>query len=950
MVTVRLSLFNNDKKGLSALLSILFWELSRMTNLSRRAFVSLVTWFGIAPMMGLAMADDPASRPIVSGFERFYANPGSDEVTAGRLLIGELNCTSCHRGEDAPLAPVTRKQAPILDRVGSRIKVDHLRAYLARPHQVKPGTTMPSLLGGLPPAEAEAAVDALVHFLSGTGSVVDKPVNRKQITAGKTLYEQSGCLACHGSPGDPSAALATSVPLGDLGGKYTFPSLVSFLADPLSCRPSGRMPSLNLKEAEAQAVASYLLRDVQVDLPPILAYRYYEGDWEKVPDFDTLKPVASGMAEGFNVELAGRHKNYALRFEGTIEVDRAGGYSFHTMSDDGSKLWVDDKLVVDNDGIHPNAHKMSRTRLTKGRHKIVVGFFQGGGQEELEVEFEGPGVPRGPLDLALVPPAGAKPLPSPVATPSRFVRDEAKAEKGRALFTSVGCASCHQLKEGDKLVEARPIGKALADLKADAGCLASEPPRGVPDYDLTPRQRAVIAAALKAPAGKSDEKQAIARTMVAFNCYACHVRDGVGGVEPGRDLAFATTQKEMGDEGRIPPLLTGVGAKLTEAWLTHVLADGAKDRPYMLTRMPKFAETNVGHLVKAMEMVDVIEPVPVPHFDINEKRVKAAGRFIVGSQAFNCGSCHQFKEYQAAGIQALDMTLMTKRLRRDWFHRYVINPPAFRPGTRMPTAWPEGKSQLETVLDGDTVKQVEAVWVYLSDGDKAAVPYGLGREPMPLVADKGAVLYRNFIQGAGPRAIGVGYPEKANLAFDANDLRLALIWQGAFIDASKHWVGRGEGFQGPLGDNILTLPTGPSFAFLANETSEWPRQKARELGDKFKGYRLSGGGRPVFEYNIGEVQVEDFPEGVSGGEVATIRRTIDLTGGTQPAKNLYFRAAVGKKIEPLGENWFSVDGEWKVRLSSDSRAFVRESGNKVELILPVKFAGGKTRIVEEYVW
>ncbi len=920
-----------------------------MTDLSRRAVAALACWLS---MVVPSMAEEPAGRPIVSGFERFYSEPGKDEASAGRLLIGELNCTSCHRGEDTPLAPVARKQAPILDRVGSRIKVDHLRAFLADPHKLKPGTTMPSLMAGLPKEEAEANVDALVHFLATTGSVTEKPINRKQVTAGKTLYEQSGCAACHGVPGDKSTPLATSVPLGDVGGKYTFASLTDFTADPLATRPSGRMPSLNLKEAEAQSIASYLLKDIQVDVPPLVAYRYYEGDWDNLPDFETLKPTSTGMTEGFDVEVAGRHSNYALRFEGIIEVDRAGGYNFHLASDDGSKLWVDDRLVVDNDGVHPNSQKAGRTRLTRGRHKVVVGFFQGGGEEELDVEFEGAGMPRGPLASILMPPEGAKPAGSAPVVP-RFVADPAKAEKGRALFASIGCASCHQLKEGEKGIEPRPASKPLAELKTDAGCLASEPPKNVPDYDLSPRQRAAIAAALKASASKpSDEKEAISRTLVAFNCYACHVRDGVGGVEEGRDSYFATTQKEMGDEGRIPPLLTGVGAKLTRPWLEHVLADGAKDRPYMLTRMPKFAEGNVGHLVKPLETVDVVEPVPVPHFDVPEKRVKATGRFLVGSQAFNCGSCHQFKEFQAAGIQAMDMTLMTKRLRRDWFHRYVVNPPAFRPGTRMPTAWPEGKSTLDSVYEGDTVKQVESVWVYLSDGPNAAVPYGLGRDPIPLVADKGAILYRNFIQGAGPRAIGVGYPEKANLAFDANEVRLALIWQGAFIDASKHWTGRGEGFQGPLGDNILSLPSGPSFATLLDESTEWPRQKAKELGGKFKGYYLTSGARPVFQYEIGNVHVEDFPEAVSGGDVPTIRRTLDLST-ERPHTGLAifaFRAATGKKIVPLGQDWFEVDGEWKVRLTADSKAFVRESAGKAELIVPIKFKNLKTRIVEEYAW
>ena len=79
--------------------------------------------------------------------------------------------------------------------------------------------------------------------------------------------------------------------------------------------------------------------------------------------------------------------------------------------------------------------------------------------------------------------------------------------------------------------------------------------------------------------------------------------------------------------------------------------------------------------------------------------------------------------------------------------------------------------------------------------------------PSRSMPDKEAIIYRNFIEGSGSRAIGVGYPEKANLAFDANELRLALIWQGEFIDAARHWTDRGAGFEPPLGENVLHLPS-----------------------------------------------------------------------------------------------------------------------------------------------
>ncbi len=77
-----------------------------------------------------------------------------------------------------------------------------------------------------------------------------------------------------------------------------------------------------------------------------------------------------------------------------------------------------------------------------------------------------------------------------------------------------------------------------------------------------------------------------------------------------------------------------------------------------------------------------------------------------------------------------------------------------------------------------------------------------------LTPDKQPIIYRNFIEGLSPRGIAVGYPEHVNLAWDADRLNLTLLWKNDFIDAGKHWVGRGPGFQGPLGDFVIKLEPG----------------------------------------------------------------------------------------------------------------------------------------------
>src|SRR5262249_39761955 len=153
-----------------------------------------------------------------------------------------------------------------------------------------------------------------------------------------------------------------------------------------------------------------------------------------------------------------------------------------------------------------------------------------------------------------------------------------------------------------------------------------------------------------------------------------------------------------------------------------------------------------------------------------------------------------------------------------------------------------------------------------------------------------------FIEGAGPRAIAVGYPEKAHLAFDANEMRLSLLWQGDFLDASRHWTDRGAGFQGPAGDNILHLPAGPGFASLARADEPWPTGRAKEMGYRFRGYRLSADDRPTFHYSYQGAAVEDFPNAVAGKAGPSIRRELTIDAA-EAMPGLWFRAAVGDKIE-----------------------------------------------------
>src|ERR1051326_2102593 len=110
------------------------------------------------------------------------------------------------------------------------------------------------------------------------------------------------------------------------------------------------MPRL-LNGQEPTEVANFLLQGIEVPTAPVnLNWSYYEGTWQNLPDFDKLKPIASGQCGGFDLSQARRIDNMALRFEGFLKIDTEGEYKFHLTSDDGSKLFVDGKLAVANDG------------------------------------------------------------------------------------------------------------------------------------------------------------------------------------------------------------------------------------------------------------------------------------------------------------------------------------------------------------------------------------------------------------------------------------------------------------------------------------------------------------------------------------------------------------------------------------------------------------------------
>lgn len=130
------------------------------------------------------------------------------------------------------------------------------------------------------------------------------------------------------------------------------------------------------------------------NVTPGITYRYYEGDWDRLPDFTRLNPVNQGITDKISVDIKRRDDHYGIVFEGLIKIERPGVYTFYTDSDDGSRLYIGDRLVVDNDGLHGMEEEGGEIALEKGYHRIGVEYFEKGGSDDLWVRISGPGIKK----------------------------------------------------------------------------------------------------------------------------------------------------------------------------------------------------------------------------------------------------------------------------------------------------------------------------------------------------------------------------------------------------------------------------------------------------------------------------------------------------------------------------------------------------------------------------
>jgi hexosaminidase len=116
-------------------------------------------------------------------------------------------------------------------------------------------------------------------------------------------------------------------------------------------------------------------------------YEYFEGTFTKLPDFGTLKSLRTGTMATIAIDPSFRAEGFAVRYTGMFEVRATGVARIVAKADDGVRVFVDDELVVEDDGVHAARDVAGEIALAGGVHRMRVEYFQGTGGKELAVKI-----------------------------------------------------------------------------------------------------------------------------------------------------------------------------------------------------------------------------------------------------------------------------------------------------------------------------------------------------------------------------------------------------------------------------------------------------------------------------------------------------------------------------------------------------------------------------------
>lgn len=594
------------------------------------------------------------------------------QQTRGRKIIEEAGCFGCHpiEGYDRP------KPAPSLLHVAAKIDPSWMVEWIRNPKALRPKTRMPHFFPediaapgeypkkALPEKRPDSDADSLMarndlskwdrdHQVVAMASfLLSQSTPYQGMRTGKTaggdarrgeeLVKSLGCLGCHVveaagiSHVNRGSHLDHAPDFADIGAKTNADWIWNWLKNPKTYSPAARMPDLRLHDQEAADIAIYLA--AQKKTP------------KEVPKHEVVR-----------LETDAPNK----KMEELEEAAR------DPLGDAWKRLSPEEKTVARGQWLVKyygcyGCHLVNRYETMPGIGVALSSF----GAKSVEA-----------LDYGdYIADHNAQTWESWTYNKLRHPRvyryDRVDTRMPQFSFTEQEIKDLMVVLKGLRGEERDPITG-----------------RAVP-----------LPVHLLSEAGKLREK---GRAMIRwYNCYGCHTVDGHTGdirqVYPG-DLASVA-----------PPILQNEGARTQPHWLFAFFKDVKSLRPWLKVRMPTFGFSDE-QSTTLVGMFSALDEVDFPYRFYQDIKLEGGRKEVATAlfAEFKCQSCHVLGDVKMCGEKpepgcirpdeaankAPNLLMAKDRLRAEWIVKWMENPEALMPGTRMPSFFPEGANQLKDMMN-----------------------------------------------------------------------------------------------------------------------------------------------------------------------------------------------------------------------------------------------------------
>ena len=514
---------------------------------------------------------------------------------------------------------------------------------------------------------------------------------------GRELFLEYRCAKCHSETfASRIPELSMDAPAFDgIGNRPNFEWLAKWVLNPKAARASVHMPRLlhgaNAKE-DADAIGAFLASLKTEPLMPVEA--------RAIPFGDNAKAIA--------------------------EIEKRSGAGARTTSGDPTDQPADQnqerKPIFERFhclGCHDAPDKNENDPLKISLKHVAQKFSDGKLIEFLkapERHFAWSRMPNFKLaDVEARELAGFLLANSDRTVTRTAPNDEAIIARGQQLAQATGCLNCHTTARLENKFSTIALAKVAKEPK---GCLAEKHDESskTPDFALTAIEREALLAFLKtdlASLSRPAPVEFAARETRLLNCTACH-----------------------GQIDLIPPLEV-LGGKLKPEWAASFIAGEPfkvradkhpKGELWVEARMPSF-KSRANLLAQGMTMQQGYPPKTPAAGSIDEVAAKIGHKMVGKEGGLSCVSCHGVNELPPLEVfesEGINFGLSGARLLKPYFFRWLRNPLAIDPQTKMPAYFEDGKSALTDYYDGDGEKQINALFEYIRQGEKMAAP-NLGR-------------------------------------------------------------------------------------------------------------------------------------------------------------------------------------------------------------------------------